>query len=415
MQSSLGPPTIMRTSIKKICLKEGCHQPFDINEDNIRNHDSHRLQVHVVQDLVQKLHERNLKNKEELGHIQNKLFLKIEQNEKAIMALRSGDRSLLIEHLSNLTEQSESLGNPLIERNNLESYDNLFFSTRRQVKFERLDENYNKNFRAMFNELVNAQIFQNCQINCQNHGIYRIDRFDLAPNIDKQKRLLCQNDQRVRALNFEMCQNLLDKYNQQELCFEKLHQIKGLIFSLRFNLDRITNKILTEVQGLINSNFRYFEQNQKDFQYQFRFGEIIPKQTYENLAEFLSVNGQNLPLKSNQISNIEQFEQILDQIKTSVVKIHTNFGNFLDQLKPSIIKITIETIIGQDAQIQYLEVQPGATLAELFNYLRDDQNWNYQITQAEIVIDHLRLNLQQRSPEQVILQNDNDIQIQFRR
>ncbi|CAD8113826.1 unnamed protein product [Paramecium primaurelia] len=415
MQSSLGPPTIMRTQINRICLFRGCPQPFNINEENIRNHNSHPLYVYIVQDLVQKLHERNLKNKEELGHIQNKLFEKIDKNEKAIMALRSGDKSILIDHLSNLTEQSESLGNPLIERNNLESYDNLFFSTRRQGKFERLDENYNRNFRAMFNELVNAQIFQNCQINCQNHGTNRIDRFDLAPNINREKRLLCQYDQRLRALNFEMCQNLLDKYNQQEQCFEKLHQIKGLIFSLRFNLDRITNKILTEVQGLINSNFRYFEQNQMDFYNQFRFGEIIPQQTYENLAEFLSVNGQNLPLNSNQISNINQFEQILDQIKTSVVNIHTNFGNFLDQLRPSIIKITIETIIGQNAQIQNLEVQPGATLAELFNYLRDDQNWNYSITQAEIVIDHLRINLQQISPEQVILQNDNDIQIQFRR
>ena len=56
MTSNYEPPSIRNTSRMKICLNKKCYSPFDSDSNN---HINHPQDLHDVDDLVAKLHNKN--------------------------------------------------------------------------------------------------------------------------------------------------------------------------------------------------------------------------------------------------------------------------------------------------------------------------------------------------------------------
>ncbi|CAK89358.1 unnamed protein product (macronuclear) [Paramecium tetraurelia] len=388
-------------------------------------HDEHRMDVFYIQDIVQKLHIKNQRNKEELGYIQEKLFARIQKNEDAIIALRSEDKSKILGNLKNLREQSEFLSSELVERNNLDAYDELFFSnkidifclgSRQQRKFEKLIEPSNKEIKELFKSLIDNNIFTQCQVRCPQHNAKIVNAFNLEQNVPKNQRLLCAQDSQNAAQNFQICEQKLKGYCEQEKLFAKLLKMKDFIFSLRFKVDCITNKILAQIQSSINSHQNFFLDCQKQFNDLYRLVEPIPKETYENIAEFLSKIGQ-LPFDDTFKTTIGKFDTILDNFEKSISATYMEFGDFLNKLVPKIIKITVEIIINNNTQVYHLEVSSNAKLLDLFNFIKEEMKspkTEINIEQMEIAIERTQIKIDgnnlNQSPQTYVLKHEQFIE-----
>ncbi|CAD8126829.1 unnamed protein product [Paramecium sonneborni] len=409
MTSNLEPPNISQSNDStkiKICLNKECNSPY--NSNNIDKHKNHLDDLFDVDDLVNKLHGRNIEYKQQLSTQQKKILEVVKENEEAILALRKKNAGEILQKLSTLRNLKEQFGNPLVERKDFQNYDNIFFSSNHLRNFQFLEESYNKEFIAKFYKLAEAKIFNNTESNCLKHPKERISAFNLQEK-DLKDQLLCKYDDTENGTTFQVCQQQLENYSLQEKYFEKLQQIKNSIFSLRYNLDCITNKILTMVQGLIEKNYKYFQENQYEFDTLNQLQPPIPRSKYQNLVSFLKKIHKNVAINNSQQEEIRNCEQVLAPLQQEVQNIQKKHENFLNNLKPCKLKIIVEVKKSETTDGYHIEAEQQSTLLGLFKWLKQTFNWKYELPQIKVSVDQIR-HQNYNSPEQIILKNEQYIQ-----